>query len=175
MHRLFVALRPPAMVRQQLLATMQGVPGARWQDDDQLHLTIRFVGEIDRHQAEDVAAALGRVRGQLVTARINGVGRFDNAIWAGLSSRARLTALHAQVDGALRLAGIAPDNRAYLPHITLARMPQSRSGDPAVARWLADHAGLTSEIFPLDRLVLYESTLGREGARYEAVAVWPLA
>ena len=51
MHRLFVALRPPAVVRQQLLAAMQGVPGARWQDDDQLHLTVRFVGDVDRHQA----------------------------------------------------------------------------------------------------------------------------
>ena len=174
MHRLFVALRPPAVVRQQLLATMQGVPGARWQDDDQLHLTVRFLGDLDRHQAEDVAVALGRVRGQRITARIDGVGQFDNAIWAGVSPRAPLAALHAQVDGALRLAGIEPDNRAYLPHVTLARLPKSRSGDAAVVRWLADHAGLASAPFALDRLVLFESTLGSEGARYEAVAFWPL-
>ena len=174
MHRLFVALRPPAVVRQQLLAAMQGVPGARWQDDDQLHLTVRFVGDVDRHQAEDVAAALGRVRGQSITARIDGVGQFDNAIWAGLSPRAPLAALHAQVDGALRLAGVAPDSRAYLPHVTLARLAKSRGGDPSVARWLGNHAALASEDFTLDRLILFESTLGSEGARYETVGLWPL-
>lgn len=153
---------------------MQGVPGARWQDDEQLHLTMRFVGEVDRHQAEDVAVALGRVRGQRVTAWVNGVGQFDSALWAGVSPRAPLAALHAQVDGALRLAGIAPDNRAYLPHITLARLPKSRRDDPAVTGWLADHAGLATESFTLDRLILFESTLGSEGARYETVAFWPL-
>lgn len=174
MHRLFVALKPPAAIRQRLIATMQGVPGARWQDDDQLHLTLRFVGEVDRHQAEDVAAALGRVRGQRITARIDGVGQFENAIWAGVAPRAALATLHAQVDSALRMAGIAPDSRAYLPHITLARLPKSRSTDPAVTRWLGDHAALSSEDFALERLILFESTLGSEGARYEAVAFWPL-
>lgn len=174
MHRLFVALRPPAAIRQRLLSVMQGVPGARWQDDDQLHLTVRFIGDVDRHQAEDVAAALGRVRGEPITTRIDGVGQFDTAIWAGLTPRAPFATLHAQVEGALRLAGVAPDRRAYLPHITLARLPRSRRSDPAVARWLADHVALASEPFACSRLVLYESTLGGEGARYDAVAVWPL-
>lgn len=174
MHRLFVALRPPAAIRQRLIATMEGVPGARWQDDDQLHLTVRFMGDVDRHQAEDVAAALGHVRGQRIAARIDGVGQFDTAIWAGVAPRAPLATLHAQVDGALRLAGIGPESRSYLPHVTLARLPKSRSNDPAVTAWLGNHAGLASEEFVLDRLILFESTLGGEGARYEAVAFWPL-
>ena len=57
MHRLFVALRPPVPVRDHLLDLMHGVEGARWQSDDQLHLTLRFIGEVDRHQASDIAAA----------------------------------------------------------------------------------------------------------------------
>ena len=61
MHRLFVALRPPPAIRARLLAAMGGVPGARWQDDDQLHLTLRFIGEVDRPVAEDIAAALGTI------------------------------------------------------------------------------------------------------------------
>lgn len=174
MHRLFVALRPPAAIRSGLIAIMQGVPGVRWQDDDQLHVTVRFVGEIDRHQAEDVAAALGRVRGSAITARIAGVGRFDHALWAGIAPRAPLAALHAQVDGALRLAGVKPDGRAYLPHITLARFAKTRAGDPALGRWLGDHTALASPAFTLDRLILFESTLGSEGARYEPVEIWPL-
>ena len=174
MRRLFVALRPPAVIRQGLIATMQGVPGARWQDDEQLHVTVRFIGEVDRHQAEDVAAALGRTRGDRITARIAGVGRFDDTIWAGLEPRGPLATLHALVDGALRLAGIAPDNRAYLPHVTLARMARRYGADPAVARWLADHAGLASPAFTFDRLTLFESTLGGEGARYDPVGFWSL-
>lgn len=172
---LFVALRPPAAIRQRLIATMAGVPGVRWQDDDQLHLTLRFVGEIDRHRAEDVVAALGRVSGNAPTLRLAGVGAFDNALWAGVTPREPLAALHARVDGALRIAGIAPDRRAYLPHITLARLARGRTDAPEARRWLGDHAALTSPEFRPDRLILYESKLGREGARYDAVAFWPLA
>src|SRR6478736_1792645 len=63
MHRIFVALRPPLAMREALLALRTGLPGARWQTDEQLHLTLRFVGEVDRPEAEDVAAALGTVDG----------------------------------------------------------------------------------------------------------------
>ena len=174
MPRLFVALRPPATIRRALLATMHGVPDARWQDDDQLHLTIRFLGDLDRHQAEDAAAALGRVRGDAVTARIAGVGQFDNALWAGLAPRTPLATLHAQVEGALRQAGLEPDRRAYLPHITLARLPRRTVPDPARDGWLAEHTALASPDFTMERLILFESTLGSEGARYEAVAIWRL-
>ncbi len=89
MHRLFVALRPPRAIREQLLATMAGVPGARWQDDEQLHLTLRFVGEVDRHLSEDLAAALGSVRHPPVAVSLDGVGSFmrggRGAIWGGHS------------------------------------------------------------------------------------------
>ena len=70
MHRLFVAIRPPAEIRRALTALMGGVAGARWQDDDQLHLTLRFIGEVDHHRAEDIAAALGGLHASAVTARI---------------------------------------------------------------------------------------------------------
>ncbi|MBL0915966.1 MAG: RNA 2',3'-cyclic phosphodiesterase, partial [Sphingopyxis sp.] len=58
-HRLFVALRPPHSIRLALIAAMHGISGARWQDDEQLHLTLRFIGEVDHHRAADIAAALG--------------------------------------------------------------------------------------------------------------------
>src|SRR5687768_8380838 len=61
MHRLFVGLRPPPAIRARLLALMGGVTGARWQDDSQLHLTLRFIGEVERPRAEDIATALSNV------------------------------------------------------------------------------------------------------------------
>lgn len=179
MHRLFVALRPPPAVRTLLLDAMGGVPGARWQDDDQLHLTLRFVGEVDRRQAEDVAAALAGIAAPPVEARIDGVGTFDrrgraDTLWARVSPLEPLAALHRKVDQALRRAGVAPDERRYLPHVTLARMARSGHDVVALERWVADHAALASAAFVLDHLYLYESHLGSEGASYEAVARWPM-
>lgn len=79
MHRLFVALRPPNAIRGRLLGAMGGVPGARWQDDAQLHLTLRYIGEVEPHAAEDVALVLGSVRHAPVELRLDGCGVFDDS------------------------------------------------------------------------------------------------
>lgn len=180
MHRLFVALRPPAPVRLGLRRAMTGVPDARWQDDDQLHLTVRFIGEVDGRQADDAAAALGQVCAAAPTVRIAGAGRFErrgrtDTLWAGVAPRAQFADLHRKVNRALGRAGLEPERRAYLPHVTLARLARGAEAEAAVARWLADHALLASEPFALDRLVLYESILGRGGAVYEPLACWRLS
>lgn len=176
MHRLFVGLRPPAAIRAQLLALMGGVPGARWQDDDQLHITLRFIGEVERPMAEDVAIALAAVRFPPIEVAIAGVGEFGsrgrvNALWAGLRPHERLAGLHRKVDQALVRCGLEPERRAYLPHITLARM--SGHAGPA-DRFLEAHAGLSSAPFTIDSFLLFESHLGHERASYEAVQRYPL-
>lgn len=176
MHRLFVGVRPPLAIRARLLALMGGIPGARWQADDQLHVTLRFIGEIERPVAEDVAAALGTVRAAPVTVALSGVGQFDNrgrphAVWAGVAPQAGLAALHKKVDQALVRCGLPPEGRAYLPHITVARM---NAPGGAADRFLETHAGLTSDPFVLDHLLLFESSLGRDRASYEAVGRYPL-
>lgn len=177
MHRLFVALRPPATLRTRLIALMGGVPGARWQNDEQLHLTLRFIGEVDRHQAEDIAATLGAVHAAPAMIAIEGVGAFDHggvvhSLWAGVAADATLTHLHQAVERALVRAGVAPERRAFRPHITLARL--GRSGG-ATGPWLAGYAGLQLAPVRVDHFGLFESHLGREGASYSAVARYPLA
>jgi 2'-5' RNA ligase len=179
MHRLFVALRPPPDIRRHLAAVMGGVPQARWQEDEQLHLTIRYIGEVDRPMAEDVALAMGQVHAALAPVAIAGVGAFDkkgrvDALWAGVTPHDDLARLHKKVDQALVRLGLPPEGRAYLPHITLARMPRSAGSGPAIDRWLADHAALSSPAFAFGHLILYESHLTGEGARYEPAARWPL-
>ena len=179
MHRLFVALRPPPAISRLLATAQTGVAGARWQDDDQLHLTLRFIGAVERPVAEDIAAALATIVAAAPTIRLSGVGRFDTkrgggALWAGITPREPLAALHRKVDQACVGAGLAREGRAFLPHVTLARLSRAAATDPAVERWLADHTGLASEAFTPTHLVLYESHLGRDGAAYEAVARWPL-
>lgn len=179
MHRLFVGLRPPPAIRALLLTAMGGVGGARWQDDGQLHLTLRFVGEVGRREAEDIADALGRIRAAPIEVAIAGVGRFEkqgrtDALWAGVRPHDALAALHRKVDHAIVRAGLPPEGRAYLPHITLARLPRSQGASVEIDAFLARQAGLASGPFTFDYLTLFESELASEGARYHSIARWPL-
>lgn len=176
MLRLFVGLRIPAAIRAQLLALMGGIPGARWQDDAQLHITLRFIGEVDERAAEDAALALSSVRWPPLEVALDGVGAFDtrgriNAVWAGLRPKEGLAGLHRKIDQALVRAGQPPERRAYLPHITLARMNASAE---AVATFVEAHAGLAGPAFALEHFYLFESRLGHEGARYEALERYAL-
>jgi 2'-5' RNA ligase len=158
---------------------MGGIGGARWQDDEQLHLTVRFIGEVDGRAADDVVAALGQVHSLPIAVALNGVGRFErqgrtDTIWAGVAPHDALAALHRKVDHALVHIGLAPEGRAYLPHITLARLPRALGAEVEVEAFIARHAGLSSPRFSFDHLVLFESELTRDGARYHAVDRWRL-
>lgn len=179
MIRLFVALRPPPAIRDALADVMEGVPGARWQDDEQLHLTLRFVGEVERPVAEDLAAALAQVHSPAPVVALAGVGSFGargraDTLWAGVAPAEALRHLHAKVEQACARAGLPPERRAYHPHVTVARLPRSLGAAAEVEHWCARHAGLTSAPFALPHLVLYRSELGRSGATYEPVVRWPL-
>lgn len=176
MHRLFVAIRPPSAIRKMLLGAMGGISGARWQSEDQLHLTLRYIGEVDRHRAGDVHAALGAVHHPSFALALNGIGAFErrglaDAVWAGVTPHEPLRALHKKVDAALARVGVAPDERAYLPHITLARL--KRSSGP-VGNLLASAGDLSSPGFAVDHFALFESDLTAEAAVYSIVERYPL-
>ena len=176
MHRLFVALRPPRPMREALLDAIGDLPGARWQDDDQLHLTLRFVGEVDRHVAEDVAAALGSVSHPAFDLRLDGIGSFDRRgridnIWAGVTPHDAVRSLHVTVSRALTRAGIAPEERAFVPHITLARLthgPGSPAALPMARLWPPPIEAR------FDHFILYESELGATGSSYSVIERYSL-
>jgi 2'-5' RNA ligase len=176
MHRLFVALRPPPEMRARLLSLMGGVRGARWQRDDQLHLTLRFIGEVDRPRADDVASALSAVDRPRPRITLQGAGSFDHkgqvhCLWAGVAPDDALSQLHDRVNRALVRAGIAPEQRAFKPHITLARL--GRQAGP-VGPFLGRTAGLAGPPTTIDAFILFESRLGQDGASYDAVVRYPL-
>ena len=175
MHRLFVAIRPPDVVRQALLGLMGGVHGLRWQNDNQLHLTLRFIGEVERPVADDVAAELARIRFERFSIALDGVGKFEKrrsgALWAGVQPKEQLKALAAKVERACHSAGIEPEQRAFRPHVTLARWNGRAPGlDPFLER----HGGLASEPWDVCEFILFESRLGQGGAHYEPVERFPL-
>ena len=168
MPRLFVAIRPPAAIREALLGACSGIEGARWQDDDQLHLTLAFCGDVDGAKAEDLADALAEVESMAFMAEVAGVGHFEHkrsptAVWAALPLSEPLGQLHGRVGRACRRAGIATEKRAFRPHITLARLP--RSARP-IGGWLAEHGTLRAGPWEVTGFTLYESHLRPEGSLY---------
>ena len=125
MHRLFAAIRPPQAIRDLLVDAMDDSPELRWVPDDNLHLTLRFIGEVQRPLAEDLAAALAAVHYPRFELSLSGVGQFaqrnGGAVWAAVQPREPVAALAAKVERACVTAGLGPEHRAFHPHITLAR------------------------------------------------------
>ena len=177
MHRLFVAVRPPDDIVDRLIDAMDDSPDFRWQDETQLHLTLRFVGEVERPVANDLADALRKVRSERFTLRLCGVGRFaqrnSGALWAGVEPRTTVAALAGKIERACQGVGLDPERRAFHPHITLARWKGRRTRE--LESYLDRHKDLASDPFMVDRFMLFESRLSRHGAHYEEVATFPLA
>jgi 2'-5' RNA ligase len=176
MHRLFVAIRPPDHVRDLLIDAMDEGPSLRWVGDDNLHLTLRFIGEVERPVASDVAAALQQIRFPGFELRLSGLGRFDQkgggALWAGVEPRKPVAELAAKVERACQSTGLEPERRAFHPHITLARY--GRQGRDEARDFERRNSDLSSEPFAVDRFILFESRLSRHGAHYEEVAEYRL-
>jgi len=171
-RRLFIALRPPEDVCEALLDTMEGIAGARWQDADNLHLTLRFVGEVDRHMQRDLETALESVPLRSFTLALSGVGHFEgkhraSAIWAGVAPSPQLDELQHSVEMACRRAGLTPETRKFVPHVTLARL---NSGSAPIGEWLAAHGDLALGPWDVDGITLFESNLTPNGAIYAQVA-----
>ena len=176
MHRLFVAIRPPEDVRDLLIDAMDDSPALRWVGDEQLHLTLRFIGEVERPVANDIAAALQRLSSLSFQLRVTGVGKFEKrnggALWAGIEPKEPVVSLAAKVERAIQQVGLEPERRAFSPHITLARW--NRRNGEAVDAFLRRNSDLHSEPFAVDRFILFESKLSRHGAHYEEVADFAL-
>jgi 2'-5' RNA ligase len=176
MIRLFVALHPPATVRTALLALMGGIAGARWQSDAQLHLTLAFLGEVDEDMAMRVDAALGAIDSAAIDVSLSGIGTFGTpdrpkALWIGAQPSDALAALAAKVEQACRRAGAPLERRAFVPHVTLARL--NRSSGP-IMPFLAAHGDYRAPPWRAEGFALTESRLGAGGSSYTALRDYPL-
>ncbi len=176
-HRLFVAIAPPAALRKRLAGTEGGLRGARWVAADNIHVTLRFIGEVDGVQARDIDAALSGLRAAPFTVSLGEPGAFGPArrlrsLHIAVAPTPALSALRMQVVTRLATADVAPDRRKFSPHITLARL---KGADPeAVGQQLSVLAEERWEGFMVEEVVLFESHLGAAGADYARAAVYPL-
>lgn len=176
-HRLFVGIRPPASARDALIDLMEGVTAARWQDEDQLHLTLRYIGEVESHAANELAERLRIADVAPFTLAITGTGVFErkgraHTLWAGIAPSPELIALQKRIERACIAFGLEPEHRKFHPHITIARL--NRSAGP-LEGFLARTASLEIGPFPVEAYLLYESTLHPGGSHYEPVVRYALS
>ena len=183
--RLFIGIDPPAPLKARLLGLMGGLAGARWQREDQLHLTLRFIGEVDGAGAQDLDAALAAIDFPIIPLALEGVGAFGGAqerqgegpgrprsLWVGAQPADVLARLHRKVDRAAERAGLGREGRAFVPHITIARFGKGRMAP--LNDFLAGAGGMRSDAAPVSDFCLYESRLTRDGPHYSVLARYPL-
>jgi RNA 2',3'-cyclic 3'-phosphodiesterase len=177
MIRLFVAIELPEKVRERLAHMQGGVPGARWSSGEQMHLTLRFIGEVDENVGNDIDDALATIRAPAFTMELASVGEFGGkmprALWAGVRSNEALIHLQRKVETALQRIGLPAEERKFTPHVTLARM----KGAPRekVGAFLAHNSLFASGPFLVDHFVLFSSHLSHNGSIYHLERIYELA
>lgn len=180
MIRAFVAIAPPEEARDALSDIQTGLPRVSWTPEENLHLTLLFVGAQPRRALEDFDAGLAGIRVPPFELELKGVGAFGKreaarALFAGLAESAPLRRLQAKVAGAARDAGLSFDERRFAPHVTLARLRGGDATPSALAAYAARHALFEAPPFLVESFALIRSDLSRTGARYETMAEYPLA
>ncbi len=177
MPRLFTAIEIPSAVRERLLRLRSPLPGARWIEPENLHITLRFAGDVDNLVASELASALSSIDTPAFEARLAGVGAFGGnaprTIWAGIDAGPELDLLARANERAARNAGLAPEKRPFRAHVSLARLRNTRPD--AVARFLESKGALASEPFLVDRFVLMSARPNAGGGPYVVEAAYPLA
>lgn len=177
MLRTFVAIAMPEPVREQLSWICGGIPGARWLDEDDLHLTLRFVGEIEGHVFAELADALSELTLPAFDLTLAGVGHFPprrepKALWVGAERSEPLVRLRDRIDRVVTAVTEAPERRKFHPHVTIARL--SGAPEPRLVRFLTDNALFRCEPFTVDAFHLFSSQLHAKGAQYTLEETFPL-
>jgi 2'-5' RNA ligase len=177
MIRLFVAVALPDLVKDRLALLAGGVPGAKWIDRENMHLTLRFIGEVPEDRIADIHHGLSRIRLRAFEVTLAGVGYFKQGrnatvLWAGLDRNDALVQLHDKIEQALQREGLESEGRKYSPHITLARL--QRTPEARVASFVADHNLFRAPPFRAESFTLFSSFLSSSRAIYTAEAEYPL-
>ncbi|MCK5675174.1 MAG: RNA 2',3'-cyclic phosphodiesterase [Spirochaetales bacterium] len=182
MYRLFIAVPIPDHIRSSLLQLRVNIPGAKWTQEDQLHTTVKFIGEVDGQMFRDIRNKLSEIKIEQFPLQITGVGSFPpgnsskrsspKVLWAGIEDLILLTRLRNKIESTLNELGIKREGRKFSPHVTLARLKKSNSH--GVVEFLSGHSAFKSESFGVEEFRLYSSKLLPGGAVHNIEAVYPL-
>jgi 2'-5' RNA ligase len=176
MPRIFTGLEIPDPARQSLTTLRGGLPGARWIDPENYHVTLRFIGDVDDLVAREVALLLGRVQRAPFELQLDGLtsfgGRRPRAVVATVAPTPALTELQAEHERLMQRLGLEPEGRKYTPHVTLARLRESSSRQ--VADYLAIRGLYRPPAFAVSRFVLFSARASVGGGPYVVEAAYPL-
>ena len=175
--RLFVGLALPDNIRARLSALKGGLKDARWVAPENLHLSLRFIGEVAGGEDKDVDQALQTVSAKAFALSLSGLGAFDrrgrvHAIWAGVEKSDALARLRDGIESTLVRSGLEPEHRKFTPHVTVARMKKGSASQ--AGQFLEIHHGFSAGPMTVRHFTLFESHLGHGGAYYVALADYPL-
>lgn len=176
MPRLFTAIEIPPGIALSLSMLRGGLPGARWIDAENYHITLRFIGDIDGRTADEIAIALSRVERKPLRIRLRGLDAFGgnkpHALYAGVEPNQALGELQGEHERILQRIGLRAEGRRYIPHITLARLRGAKGID--VANYLSLRGNFSTQPFDVDRFVLFSSKASIGGGPYIAEETYPL-
>lgn len=176
MPRLFTGFEVPDNVADALAEMRGGLPGARWAQPDDYHITLRFIGDIDGRTARELEDSLAETRADPVTITLTGLDAFGGAkphsIFAQVQNNRALCELHSDHERAVRRVGLPPEKRKFTPHVTLARLRQASVLD--VADFLSVRGGFPAISFTPDRFVLFSARDQVGGGPYVVEAAYPL-
>jgi len=176
MPRLFTALEIPRDAAMSLSLLRGGLPGARWVDVENYHITLRFIGDIDGPTADELVSAFDRIDRQSFSLSLSGIGSFGSkkphSIWAGVSPSNELKALQAEIERICQRLGLAPDPRRFAPHVTLARLRNPRVGD--VVEYLGGRGDFRTLPFDVERFVVMSARDSVGGGPYVVEEAYPL-
>ncbi len=177
MPRLFTGLEVPQALRESLSLLRGGLPGARWIDPENYHLTLRFIGDVDDETAREIGWQLGKIRCKDFELRLDGLlsfgGRKPRAIVAAAAPSQSVMELQAEHERLMQRVGLEPEGRKYTPHVTLARLRNSSSFE--VAEYLSARAAFRSQPFTVSQFVLFSARASVGGGPYIVEAAYPLA
>ncbi|MGH7093742.1 MAG: RNA 2',3'-cyclic phosphodiesterase [Stellaceae bacterium] len=176
MLRLFVGIEFPPELKLRLSLLETRLPGARWADAGNLHLTLRFIGEVDEGVAADVDEALTRLKARRFTLQLAGAGVFGHdkprSLWVGIEREPALGALRDKIEHVLIRIGMPPEPRKFSPHVTLARLHNPAL--PDLRDFLAANAAFRAPPLPVEHFSLIASFPTKAGSVYEDQADYPL-
>ncbi|MBN8981109.1 MAG: RNA 2',3'-cyclic phosphodiesterase [Pseudomonadota bacterium] len=168
MPRLFAGLEIPPDIGQTLSGLRGGLPGARWIDPENYHVTLRFIGDIDGAAANEIASTLERVNRKPFEVQLQGLSSFGGkkprAVVASVVPSRPLMELQAELERMMQRFGFDPEGRKFVPHVTLARLRDSSSQD--VADYLSVRGYFPTRSFMASRFVLFSSRASVGGGPY---------
>ncbi len=177
MTRLFIAIAIPVSIKGEIADLGRSIPGARPVPVEQMHLTLKFIGEVEGSRVLDIRGTLSEISRPRFALQLQGVGTFPprgtpRVLWVGVHPTGDLLALRQAIEKKLVEIDIPREKQKYSPHLTLARL--NKSPLHRLQQFLAGNAFLQTPDFPVTAFILYKSQLTRNGAIHTLVESYTL-